>query len=260
MWNIMKAQNYQIRGDNLFIYVLLIGLLLPTGCILMDFGFNELSGSIFMAQLGGVMPMVLCMVHVILISRICGWDAVDKTMNYEIMAGHSRAEVYFGRIAVSMIWGLASGMLLILLPVFAITMINGWGDGMNVMDAMACCALALFPMFRLICEVALLTFLLQNCYAAMLLGWIFFEITFVGGMIYQEFTDKSFTVQLASYNLSWVFDFSNYKLVYIGGEDVPVYDTVINSSMAVSTVLVSLLVGGACLAIGYALFRKQDMN
>lgn len=260
MWNIMKAQNYQTKGDNLVILVLLAGLLLPTGAILMDFDISELSGSLFMAQLGSVLPICLGMVLVILVSRICGWDAGDKTMNYEILAGHSRAEVYFGRVIMSVIWGLGSGVAILVLPVLGITLINGWGDSMNPGEAAIRCVLFLFPMLRLICEFAMLTFLLRDCYKAMLAGWVFFAASMIGIMVYEGLTDTVLTVQLVITNMREVISFSNFKLEYIGGEDIPVYMTGMDSSLVIGTILVSLLAGGACLAVGYVMFKNQDMN
>jgi len=52
----------------------------------------------------------------------------------------------------------------------------------------------------------------------------------------------------------------NYKLEYIEGEDIPVYMTGMDAPLVIGTILVSLLVGGACLAVGYAVFKKQDMD
>ena len=78
--------------------------------------------------------------------------------------------------------------------------------------------------------------------------------------MYQEFTGKTITLLTAYANLNYLFDFSNYKLEYIGGEDIPVFLTEISTSTVVSTILVSLIVGIECLEIGYRVFRKKDMN
>lgn len=262
MWNIMKAQNYQTRGDNLVIYAMLIGFLLPIVCILMemDGDFSQLTGGLVLAKIGQAVSIIFGMVFVILVSRICGWDATDKTMNYEIMTGHSRAEVYFGRVVVSLLWSLITAIAIVALPVMGFTLMNGWGQNMNCMDGIIRVLLALFPLFRLACEFALLTFLLQNCFKAMLIEWVLFELGVMGSMLYQEFTDKLLTVQLASSNLFWVFDFSNYRMEYIDGEEIPVFISGISTSMLISTFFVSLLVGGICLFAGYVMFKKQDMN
>ena len=203
---------------------------------------------------------MFAIVFVILAPRICGWDATDKTMNYEIMAGHSRKEVYFGRVIVCLIWSMVSGIVIMVLPVLVMTMINGWGENVNVYDVVIRYLLILFPMFRLICELILLTFLLRNCYVSMLVGWVFFDAALIGSMVYMELTEKQLTVQLAVSNLITLFGFDNYKLEYVGGEDIPVFSAGLSSSMILGTVFVSLLVGGICLAIGYVVFQKRDMS
>ena len=262
MLNIMKAMNYQIRRDNVVIYALLVGIFLPFFNVIIETGFDldALYGGLFVAQFGTMYPIFLVMVFVILVPRIGGWDLTDKTLNYEIMAGHSRKEVYFGRVILSLVWSMLSGIVIMVLPVMMMTMINGWGENVNVLDVVIRYMLVLFPMFRFICELVLLTFLLRNCYAAMLIGWMFFGVSLIGSMLYVELTEKKLTVQLAVSNMTALFGFENYKLEYIGGEDIPVYSAGLSSSMAGSTILVSLLVGGACLAIGYVVFRKRDMS
>lgn len=262
MWNIMKAMNYQVRRDNVVIYALLAGIILPFLNVIIETGFDldALCGGLFVAQFGATSPIVLAIVFVILVPRICGWDATDKTMNYEIMAGHSRKEIYFGRVIVSFVWSMLSGMVIMVLPVLVMTLINGWGENVDVFDVVIRYLLILFPMFRFVCELILLTFLLQNCYVAMLVGWLFFDAAMLGSMIYEELIEKKLTVQLAVSNLTTLFGFDNYKLEYIGGEDIPVYSAGLSTSMIGSTMLVSLLVGGACLAIGYVVFRKRDMS
>lgn len=258
----MKALNYQTRRDNVVIYALLAGLLFPFLTVILETGFDldGLSGGLFMAELGSNYPVVFSIVFVILGPRICGWDATDKTMNYEIMAGHSRKEVYFGRVIVSLIWSMVSGIVIMVLPVLVMTMINGWGENVNVYDAVIRYLLILFPMFRLICELILLTFLLRNCYVSMLVGWVLFDAALIGSMVYMELTEKQLTVQLAASNLITLFGFDNYKLEYVGGEDIPVFSAGLSSSMILGTVFVSLLVGGICLAIGYVVFQKRDMS
>lgn len=262
MWNIMKAMNYQVRRDNVVIYALLAGIFLPFLNVIIETGFDldAIYGGLFVAQFGTTYTIVLAVVFVILVPRICGWDATDKTLNYEIMAGHSRKEVYFGRVIVSSVWSMLSGIVIMVLPVLVLTMMNGWGENVNVLDVVIRYLLVLFPMFRLICELVLLTFLLRNCYAAMLIGWMFFGVSMIGSMVYVELTEKKLTVQLAVSNLTTLFGFDNYKLEYIGGEDIPVFSAGLSSSVIGSTILVSLLVGAACLAIGYVVFRKRDMS
>ena len=94
MWNLLKALNYQTKRDNVTIYAVIIGLLM-SAMMFIDVDIAETDGGQFAAVSGEVLPMALAYMMIILITRICGWDQTDKTINYEILSGHSRASVYF---------------------------------------------------------------------------------------------------------------------------------------------------------------------
>lgn len=262
MWNIMKAQNYQARKDNLTFYVFIVGMIVPILLASWDSGtgIDSLTGSMIMAGLGEMMFFIVGVVTLLLTTRICGWDQADKTMNYEVLSGHSRGEVFFGRVFVSLLWGGIGSMVLVIFPVLVCSLVNGWGISMKLGDIVIRYILLLFPVFRLICEIALLTFLLKNCYKAMLIGWLFYDMAVVGSMIYEEVTDKAMTVQLAASNITYLMAGFNARLEYMNGEDVTIYATAVEPSMAVETILVSVLVGGLCLLAGYLVFRRQDIH
>lgn len=263
MKNIIKAQMYQIRHDRIVILFLLSGLAFMAASMLMnglESGMGELSAGLFLAMAGGSFTFIAAVVFVVLVPRISGWDLGDKTINYEIMSGHARKEVYFGRVMVSLAWSLAGGMAILFLPLLAVQVLFGWGNNMNFADAIIRCVLAVFPLFRIACGFILLTFLLKNCYMAMIIGWILFDVTMIVNMCYQEFTDRMLTFWFGFTNLTYIFDFSNYKFEYIGGEDIPVYVTTVSPSMAAGTVVISLLAGIICIAVGYVFFCRQDMD
>lgn len=262
MWNIMKAQNYQTRNDNLTVYLFGIGLLLPFAGMLLEseLDFGAMTGSMAMAHIGDMLFVSIAVVALLLTTRICGWDQADKTMNYEVLSGHDRSEVFFGRVLVSLMWGEIGSMAVAVFPVLVCSVINGWGMNMKFSDIVLRYVLLLFPVFRLVCEFALLTFLLQNCYKAMLVGWVLFDFTIIGGLIYEEMTNKTLTLQFAGFNISYLIAGFNSKLEYINGEDVPIYVTAVGPSMAGGTIFISLLVGGGCLLIGYLFFRRQDIH
>lgn len=262
MWNIMKAQNYQTKNDNLTVYILLFGILFPFIILLIevDFDVSTLTGSMTMAQVAEMFPFVLAIITLGLTTRICGWDQADKTMNYEILSGHSRGEVYFSRVIVSLLWSGISSMIIIILPVLVFSLINGWGVSMKLGDIVVRYLLVIFPILRLICEFILLTFLLQNCYKAMLIGWVLFYVAVLGSMVYQDLTDKVMTVQFAVTNMMQLLNFSNFRPEYINGQDVPIYETAVSQSMVAGTLVVSILIGTLCLAAGYAIYRKQDIH
>lgn len=263
MWNIMKAQNYQIRRDNLCIYALLAGLLLSLFAVLTEGDISSIgdwTGSEYLAMAGGNFFIIFLVISLIFVPRICGWDSVDKTMNYEVLSGHYRREVYFGRIFISLLWVMISGMILTILPVGLFSALQDWGCSMNLREVALRYVLALFPLFRLICEFALLTFLIRNCYAAMVIGFVLCDgAIIIDIVVIEELMNKTLVAPFAITNLIYLFDFSNYSIEYINGADVAVYTTALSSSAIVSTIAVSLAVGIACLGLGYAVFRRRDM-
>lgn len=261
MKNIIKALNYQTRRDYIVILLLLSGLVQPV-VSLCQMILNEInmSAGMFFGRSAETYCFTTIVIFVIIVPRICGWDAADKTINYEIMAGHSRSEVYFGRVIVSLVWSLTEAVAMLVLPLLAVSVFFGWGKNMNAADAAIRCILVIFPLFRFVCEFILLTFLLKNCYMAMIVGWLLFDAAMIANMCYQEFTDRAFTFQFAFSNLLQVLDFGNYKFEYIGGKDIPVYVTAVSPSMAAGTICSSLLVGIVCIAIGHVVFCRQDMG
>lgn len=262
MWNIMKAQNYQTRRDNLTIYIVLIGIIGPLLLVSMNLGtgIDSLTGSMAAAGLGEMLFVLIGVVTLFMTARICGWDQADKTMNYEVLSGHDRSEVFFGRVFVSLMWGEAVSMGITVFPVLLCSLISGWGIHMALRDMALRYLLLLFPIFRLICEFVLLTFLLQNCYKAMLIGWVFYDLAVLGSMIYEEVTDKAVTVQLAATNISYLMAGFNARFEYVNGEDVSIYVTTVEPSMAVATIVASVLAGALCLLAGYLIFRRQDIH
>ena len=263
MKNIIKAQIYQVRHDSIVILFLFSGLVLMAACMLMNGLENrmgELSAGLLFATAGGSYTFIAAVGFVVLVPRISGWDLGDKTINYEIMAGHARKEVYFGRVMVSLGWSIAGGMTILLLPLLAAEILFGWGNNMNPGDAIIRCILALFPLFRIACGFILLTFLLKNCYMAMMIGWVLFAVTMIVNMCYQEFTGRILTFHSGFTNLTYIFDFSSFKFMFIGGEDIPVYAATVSPSMTAGTAAVSLLMGIVYIAAGYVFFCRQDMD
>ena len=260
MYNLIKALNYQTRRDNFLFYSILAGCF---SCILTIIVYSEhgdlsrLCGgeavSVFGSACTGVVFFLL-----ILTARICGWDYGDKTMNYELLSGHSRGDVFWSRSIVSLVWCVPVGFLIIALPTAVIAVINGWGENMDFGGAAIRFLLAIFPLFRLTCEFILLTFLLKNCYLSMVLGFILTEITQIAVMLIDELSSMNITYQLALSNITVLFDF-NETMGYVNGKDITVYQTGLDSGLVLGTILFSLGVGIICLLIGNLLFKKRDI-
>ncbi|MBR1865627.1 MAG: ABC transporter permease [Lachnospiraceae bacterium] len=262
MWNIIKAQNYQMKKDIMVVLLAICGLVLLIVPNVLDSSgdMDGLTGSVYLLQTSELLLLIFSIICLLLTCRICGWDYMDKTINYEILSGHSRKEVYWGRIVTSGIWSVVFCYVLGLLPLFIFTIVNGWGVNMNMGNVMFRYALMIFPILRMVCEFALLTFLLRNCYGAMVIGWTLFALSMIGVMFVEELTDTEWKLQLAYTNMSMLFDFSHGRLGYVGGEDVMIYETAVDLQTVLGTIGVSLLVSAVCLALGYLYYKKSDQR
>ncbi|MBQ8567583.1 MAG: hypothetical protein IJ446_00005, partial [Oscillospiraceae bacterium] len=114
--------------------------------------------------------------------------------------------------------------------------------------------------FRFICEFIMLTFLLRNFFAAMVIGYIYMEASFMMIILVEDATDFKFNYILSVSNLLSLCSYSNSKMGYVNGEDILLYDFSLEPSYIIGTILVSLIMGTLCLLLAYKNFEKADMK
>lgn len=263
MWNLIKAQKYQIKRDNAIIYIYLLGALYFVGFwadYLMGHKIGEITGSVAAVHNGSVCMIVTGILVALLTARIMGWDYNDKTLNYELLAGHSRAKVFWSRVLVSMLWCLVSVIIVLLVPLLVFGILNGWGVTADLGGTLLRYALTLFPLLRFCCECILLTVLMRNCYMVMIIGFVLYEFSWVFAEMQALMTNVKLTTHFASTNVTRLLEFGRQYFDYIDGEDVVVHETAMEASLVMGTMGVSLLVGGACLFIAYRYFKKCDLG
>lgn len=263
MWNLIKAQKYQIKRDNGMIYIYLLAAIYFVGFwadALTENKLSEITGSAAAMYNGKVCMVVTGILVALLTARIMGWDYNDKTLNYELLAGHSRAKVFWSRVLVSMWWCFVTIVLVLFVPIILFGMLNGWGTDADLGGTMLHYVLVLFPLFRFLCECVLLTVLMRNCYMAMIIGFVMYEFLWVFAEMQALLTDVYLTTQLASTNVTRLLHFSNKYLGYVDGKDVVIHETTLETSFILGTIGISLLIGGVCLFIAYQYFKKCDLG
>lgn len=262
MRDIIKAMNYQIRRDNFTIYILLFGI----GSVAVGFadaprGVMELTGGGYAASeilrsAVSMMPLVI----MAFCARICGWDFSDKTISYELLSGHTKEEVFFGRAIPAFLLSIAASAALVILPVLFFSIKNGWGERASLAGIIARLALMFLPFVRAACESILLTFLLKNCYLAMIAGYFLFMTPFIVSMFIEDFTTaEPLSWQFTVTNLVQLF-YLNSKMGFIDGKDVTVYDTALAPELLWGTVISSVLISAASIFLGLYSFKKSDMR
>lgn len=260
MWNIMKAQSYQIKGDNLTIYGLLFSLLLPVaGLLLDDTALDYMTGSVYAVSMFSFLPFTFMIISLIIVTRIIGWDMNDKTINYELLSGHSRAQVFFGRLIMSLVWTIIASVIVAVIPLVIFTIINGWGHSLKVSDFAIRFAVFLCPYIRWICVVVFITTLAKNSNAGIIIGYMIFVFSMFASAIIEELLDVSLDSLLSSSNLLALSEVSNSRTQLIGDEMVTVYEGAIETSLINSSIIVSLVVGLVFILISYMIFKKKDM-
>lgn len=260
MWNIIKAQCYQIKGDIIIIPGLIISLVLPFfGLIVDGVSIDSLTGSMFAVTVMSLMPFMLLIISLVFASRIMGWDMNDRTINYEIMSGHSRTQVYFARFFTSVIWTFIASIIIVSIPILIFTAVNGWGHSVKAADFVTRAVVMMLPFFRWICELTLITVLVKNSNIGMVLGFVIFQVMMMIPMIFDEMLDVNIDVIFSSANLISLSTISNSRDILIDGNMVNVFDAVLKPSIIQNSVIVSIAAGIFCIIVSFCIFKKRDM-
>ena len=141
MINIFKSQNYQLRHDMFSVIAVII---LTIVSFYMAF-FDSVTGGEKYSFLGEQIPMLWIAICLIFGARIAAWDFNDKTINYELMMGHSRKTMYWGRFLTALLWCFVLCMMVVVIPLMASSLRNGWGNNVDFVNAISRLLLAILP-------------------------------------------------------------------------------------------------------------------
>ena len=265
MFNLIKAQNYQLKRDNFTIYIILfivayMGLVTYFG-ISDGLKAEELNGGMFMASMGSAYSILYAFPVLGFTSRICGWDFNDKTINYEVLAGHKRSDIFLSRVLVSFLWVFVAALLMTIIPFAIVIIISGWGVNVSFGAALARFAMSFLVLLRMTCGFICMTFLVRNCFITLIFGYLLYEVEIMVPMIVNEFSKNiEITWQFSASNLMSLLELTNYELGYVDGEDVVHFITDMEPSFVIGTIVCSLVLSAVYLLLGYTVFRKRDIR
>ena len=188
-------------------------------------------------------------------------DYRDKVSNYEILSGHSRSSVYFARTLCAVIPAAFMAYLLTFLPLRSGIIVRGWGDRLIFSDVLLRQLLFIFPFIRIASFTACLAFVFKSEYILMALGVVY---SFGSLFLTSIYTDVSSSVYTGFYNLNYLMSYDKWSIYNISPtEGIVRYASAtgsVNITMVIATVAVSLLMTLVYLFIGYAMFKKTEMN
>ncbi|MBR5421566.1 MAG: hypothetical protein IK115_10490 [Lachnospiraceae bacterium] len=264
MINIVRSLNFTNRRSMVILLtifsMIVLPMILPTG--ILGVPFKEVTGGAYLINLSGEFFVVWIFPIMILGCIVASGDAGDKTLYYEIMAGHSRSSIFAARVLNAFVWSVLFTAFFYYLPLVYYGLINGWPtEGIRIGDIVIRGLLSLFPMLRISAFCIMLSVLFRSAGKGIGFSYLLIEVEILIIEIVKEFVkelDKKFLGGV--YNVMDLMSFTNSRNYVINGEKVDVYDTALSGGYIFGTIAVSLLVTFVYLAAAYTDFTKRDRN
>lgn len=200
-------------------------------------------------------------------------DLVDKTINYEILSGRTRSQVFFSRFLTA----LAINEVMMLIQLWSYPLIYiarfGWGRNMAPSDAAAVTLCLCLYVFRITAETALFAVLLRRKNFTYFLPLLLFMIGSVIGNII--FSELSYVATNERYIPEWVmrltdiFTYGIYTtIIEIPGENIvtdsnevyELYRAYSSVSALAEMILMTFGAGAVMLAAAYRKFSGKDLE
>ena len=199
-------------------------------------------------------------IALILACKIMGGDAADKTINYELMSGHSRNVSFWSRVITAVLWGTGFVAIANVLPIGYLTLINGWGNNADVHGVIARCILVILPVIRVTALGILFSTLLRSAGKGIALGYIIMMISTLISSIMQEAMDINLNYLTSFTNCLAILIPDNSRQVVIAGKTVTIYETAVPQEMLVNTIVYSVIFSAAYILIAYIHFMEKDRD
>lgn len=258
MRDIIKSQLYQLKKNKLAAIVFIGLAAVLTAMVFMLVGLNDdkslNAGCYYFAFYLSVTNTCSMMFSVVAVGEMCAGDFTDKTANYELMSGHTRKEVYFGRVIPCLAVGTLGSFFLVLLPLIITTAVYGWGTKLSAGAAALRLGLMLFPIIRIVCEFIFITFVVKNPYAVMGIGYLTLMLGQSDPLL------QSDSVLLGVTNIGFLSRVDSYYVYGLNGEVHFIFDGSLGLSEIIGTIAASVIVGGLAIYMGYVFFGKDDLN
>ena len=264
MKNIIKSVAYELKKTKAIRVTFIVGLLfmLLEGLLNIDTTSSNMAhnASQLVADISVSNIMVLIFIAAVLVGYMCCGDFRDKVVNYEIMSGHSRAQVFISRFIPAV---LVSAFLVTVLQ-FSVMLpgiiMYGWGNAISLGDVIIRNMLIFFPIMRICAFLVIISFIVKSQYLMMAVGYGVF--TFLGFIQQLEIDRLNFVTGFSNINL--LCDYSGWSTYNLDPVDGIVkyisYNSSVTSGMIIWTIVVSLLVTAFYMFVGYSLFRRDELN
>lgn len=262
MKNIMKSILYEVLHSKLLIRIYLLFILVQAlvGILNINTGSQVPTVSNMVADGGLIAYEFPLFVLALIVGTIVGEDYRDKVANYEVMSGHSRKSIFLARSLMATFLAAFACSVLTFIPMLAGSVFADWGNTLVMRDVVIRYLLMFFPFLRLAAFLTVLTFIIKNNYVVMAVG---FGMIFVNSFISEMMKNsKGFFISL--FNLKLLTSYDGWNIYNVdpqaGVVNYSSYISSVSTKLVIGTIAVSLLMTAFYLFMGYALFRRDDLN
>ena len=266
MFNIIKSLNYSARRDTVNWITILTLLVIPLfGFYLMGL-LNPDSTSVmtpsayFASTEMGTVFIFMCFGIMILACKVMSGDASDKTINYELMAGHSRDKVFAGRVIASFLWGAVLVFVIMLLPLGYLTLFNGWGVETNMNEVLLRSFLTIFPIIRFTALTIMLASISRSAGKGIALSYAVFMVTVMIASVLQDIFEIDLVYPFSTTNAATLLSTQNSWYEVVDGKTAVIFDTSVPGDLIWKTIVVSIVAAAIYLTIAYINFKKTDRD
>lgn len=262
MINIIKALNYKmIRSIDTFVSVG-VGILIALMPILMMGGesLRDINGGMYSQSYLQVMMLIPYLMACILGATAVGMDMGDKTINYEILSGHSRAEVFMARVIVAIGWSVGTTIVVSALPIAIFTIANGWGPNVVFVDVLMQYIINIVAGVRMTGFVILMTTIVRHYIAGLFISYGIINTSLIPVMVLDELLKKEIPHVLAMSDVYYLSGISNMMSVVENGEKIEKYDLSVDTGFFLVSILVALAMSAVYVIVAYFIHKNRDMK
>ncbi|MBE5924207.1 MAG: hypothetical protein E7271_07050 [Lachnospiraceae bacterium] len=258
MKNIMKSIGYEVLHSKMLVrlYILFVALMVLTTMLNTD----SSGVSAMLAGNDGTSYEFPMLIVAIIVGVICGSDFNDKVANYEILSGHSRKTVFFARALMAVCISSVLATVLCFVPIIVGSAIFGWGNKLVFSDLIIRNLLLIFPFARLTAFLVVVTFIVKNPYVIMASGFVIM----LGGGILGDLVGDGKNCFISIYNMKYLCSYEGWNTYNLdpvkGVVEYYAYNSTVTSSLVLGTVFASIIMIIFYLFMGYALFRRDELN
>lgn len=255
---LIKARLFELKKISM-IRTLIFGTIVLIVSIIFMYKTNEeqMGFDIFVGRyMASVLSISIVFAGIITII-VCVNDYLDKTVNFCILNGYTRTQVYFSRVILSVVLGLISFLLIGFLCLAMVKIAYPGEHSIPVSNVIVRLLFCIFPMFRIIGIIIFFAFIIKNPYAVA----IAFMAIVINLSAYLEFVTNYNNLILGINGISSMFhimEYSTYrlsdkKIIYIFNSNLDVKNIVL-------MIVVSLAVGIFFIMLGYSFHKEDDYD